>query len=103
MKEALGMAWLVAGLSRLALILVWIFTPYVGRAFDGGFWGWFLPLIGVLFFPVTVLAYLVVNELAGGVTGWSWVWIVLAFLVDTAAHSAGVASTRRRYTRYGSA
>lgn len=96
------MAWLVAGLARLALIFVWIFTPYVYRAFDGGVWGWLLPLLGVLFLPITALTYIIVNELAGGVTGWAWAWIVLAFLVDVAAHGPAAYRTQRRAARYGS-
>ena len=94
------MGWLIAGLARLALIFVWIFTPYVTRAFDGGLWGWLLPLLGVLFLPITALTYIVVDALANGVTGWAWLWIVLAFLVDLAAHSSGVISSSRRRPRY---
>lgn len=94
------MAWLVAGLARLALIAVWIFTPYVARAFDGGLWGWLLPLLGVLFLPITALAYIIVYALENGVTGWSWLWIVLAFLVDLAAHSSAAYQSQRRATRY---
>jgi hypothetical protein len=97
------MGWLVAGLARLALIFVWIFTPYVARAFDGGFWGWFLPLLGVLFLPITGLTYVIVYAMAGGVTGWAWAWVVLAFLVDVAAHGPAAYSTRRRAARYGTA
>jgi hypothetical protein len=74
----------------LALLFVWIFTSLVGRAFDGGFWGWALPIIGLLFVPITVLTYMIVNALAGGVTGWAWLWIALAFLVDLSAHAAPI-------------
>lgn len=97
------MGWLVAGLARLALILVWLFTSLVSRAFDGGVWGWLLPLLGVLFFPITALTYVVVYSLANGVTGWAWLWVGLAVLMDLAAHSAGVRSTRRRSSRFGAA
>src|SRR5262245_38014911 len=67
-------------LARAALLGTWIWTPLVGRAFGGGVGGWLLPLLGLLFLPVTTLAYVVVNALGGGVTGWAWLWIVLAFL-----------------------
>jgi hypothetical protein len=96
------MSWFIAGLARLVLIGVWIFTPYVARAFDGGVWGWLLPLLGVLFLPITALSYILVNELAGGVTGWAWAWIVVAFLIDLSAHSFAARSTQRRTARYGS-
>jgi hypothetical protein len=97
------MGWLVAGLARLALIFVWIFTNLVQRAFDGGVWGWALPLLGVLILPITTLAYVVVNVLAGGVTGWAWLWIALAFLVDLAAHSPGVRATQHRIAGHATA
>lgn len=93
------MSWLVAGLARVALIFVWIFTSLVGSAFDGGVWGWLGPLLGVLFFPITALTYIIVHALAGGVEGWAWLWVVLALLIDLAAHSPGVSSAQRRIAR----
>jgi hypothetical protein len=90
------LGWGVAGLARLALIFVWIFTSLVPRAFDGGFWGWAWPIIGILFAPFTVLTYVIVNALAGGVTGWAWLWIVLAFLADISAHQPAIRVTRTR-------
>ena len=79
------MSWLVALFSRLALLVVWLSTPLVYRAFHGG---WLLPLLGILILPITTLAYVLVYALSGDVTGWGWLWVVLAFLLDLAAHSA---------------
>lgn len=78
------MSWLIALFSRIALLCVWIWTPLVTRAFQGG---WILPLLGIIFLPITALAYVLVYYTYGSVTGWSWLWIVLALLVDLAAHS----------------
>ena len=79
------MSWLLALFSRVALLWVWIGTPLVGRAFHGG---WLLPLLGILLLPITTLVYVLVYALSGnGVTGWGWLWVVLAVLVDLAAHS----------------
>lgn len=79
------MSWLIALFSRIALLCVWIWTPLVGRAFHGG---WLLPLLGILLLPITTLVYVLVYALSGnGVTGWGWLWVVLAVLVDLAAHS----------------
>lgn len=98
------MGWLIAGLARLALLFVWILTPLVGRAFHGAVWDWLLPLLGLLLFPITTLTYIVVNALAGGVTGWAWAWVVMAVFADLVSHSApAVASNRRRTTRMGTA
>ncbi len=93
------MGWLVAGLARLALIFVWIFTSLVQHAFDGGVWGWLLPLLGILILPITALTYIIVYALAGGVTGWAWGWIALAFLVDVAANSPAARPAQRRIAR----
>jgi hypothetical protein len=78
------MSWLIALFSRIALLCVWIWTPLVGRAFHGG---WLLPLLGILFLPITALAYVLVYYITGSVTGWGWLWVVLAVLLDLAAHS----------------
>ncbi|HEX9037627.1 MAG TPA: hypothetical protein VF808_11620 [Ktedonobacterales bacterium] len=96
------MGWLVTGLARLALILVWIFTSLVSHAFGGGVWGWLGPLLGVLFLPITALTYAVVYALAGGVSGWAWLWVALAVLADLAAHSPGVRTIQRRSMRSAS-
>jgi len=93
------MSWLIALFSRIALLCVWIWTPLVARAFHGG---WLLPLLGILLLPITTLTYVIVYALAGGVTGWAWLWIALAFLLDLAANSFPARSaTRARNTRAG--
>ena len=79
------MSWFVALFARLALLVVWVSTPLVNRAFHGG---WVLPLLGILILPITTLAYVLVYAISGDVTGWGWLWVVLAFLLDLGAHSA---------------
>ena len=76
--------WLLGLLARVGLVVVWVTTPLVTRAFHGG---WILPLLGVFFLPVTTLTYTVVSALAGGVTGLGWLWIVGALLLDLASHA----------------
>ncbi len=78
------MSWLIALFARVALLVVWLTTPLVDRAFHGG---WVLPLLGILFLPITALTYVLVYTIAGGVVSWNWLWIVLAILLDLAAHS----------------
>ena len=79
------MSWLIALFSRIALLCVWIWTPQVDRAFHGG---WLLPLLGIIFLPITTLVYILVSALSeNGVIGWGWLWVVLAVLLDLAAHS----------------
>ena len=79
------MAWLLALFARLALLVIWVSTPLVSHAFHKG---WLLPLLGLLFLPLTTLVYILVSALAGDVTGWNWFWVILAFLFDLAAHSS---------------
>ena len=94
------MSWLFALFARLALLVVWLSTPLVQRAFDGA---WLLPLLGILVLPITTLTYVLVNYITGSVTGWGWLWVVLAVLLDLAANSFPARSTARaRNTRAGS-
>ncbi len=94
------MSWLVALFARLALLVVWLSTPLVQHAFQGG---WLLPLLGILFLPFTTLTYVLVHYISGSVTGWGWLWVVLAFLLDLAANSAPARrASRARSTKAGS-
>jgi hypothetical protein len=78
------MGCLIALFARLALLVVWVSTPLVDHAFHGG---WVLPLLGIIFLPLTTLVYVLVYYISGGVTGWGWLWVVLAFLLDLGASS----------------
>ncbi len=68
----------LALLARVALVAIWFTTPLISRAFHGG---WVVPLLGVLFLPLTALTYTVVSALAGGVTGLGWLWVIGALLL----------------------
>ncbi|HZC08300.1 MAG TPA: hypothetical protein VE338_21885 [Ktedonobacterales bacterium] len=95
------MGWLITGLARLVLLGVWIWSPLVTRAFHGtALDGWLLPLLGVLFLPLTALSYVLLYVPGSGVTGWSWLWVVLAFLIDLGTHSSGAYSNRKRIANY---
>jgi hypothetical protein len=87
-------------LARLALLIVWIATPLVGRAFHGGIGGWLLPLLGILFLPVTTLTYVLVYALGNGVSGAAWWWVVLAVLFDIAMHGSAARADRHRVKRF---
>lgn len=90
------MGWLITVFARLAFLAVWIWSPLVTRAFHGTpVAGWLLPLLGLLFLPITALVYVLVWVPGVGVTGWSWLWVALAVLIDLGTHSAGAYSSRR--------
>jgi hypothetical protein len=75
---------------RLAVALVWIFTPWVDRAFGPVIW----PILGIIFLPWTTLFYVTLWNTGGrGVTGWEWIFVVFAVFADVASHGA---SARRR-------
>ncbi len=95
------MSWLVALFARVALLVVWLSTSLVNSAFYGG---WLLPLLGILLLPITTLTYVLVYYVAGSVSGWGWLLIALAILLDLAATSAPArsATIRARNTRSGS-
>jgi hypothetical protein len=75
---------------RLALILTWIFTDVLSRAFDS----WFLPILGFFLLPWTTLAYVAFWDWGAGtgVEGFEWAFVVLAFVMDIG--SLGGASRR---------
>ena len=89
------MACLFALLSgffpRLGLLLVWIFTNEVDQAYDG----FVLPLLGLIFLPLTTLVYALLWAPFGGVQGIEWFWVVLAFLFDVGALGGGARARNR--------
>jgi hypothetical protein len=84
---------LIAALSpRLAVLLMWIFTPWVDRAFAPIIW----PILGIIFLPLTTLLYVILWNTGGrGVTGWEWIFVILALFGDFASYGAGAYGRRR--------
>mgnify|MGYP001825570279 CR=1 FL=1 len=82
-------ALLVFG-PRLAILVWWIYSPvYINSLFQTWIW----PLLGFIFLPWTTLMYtLVVGP--GGLMGFDWLWLGLAFLADISAYAAGAARRR---------
>jgi hypothetical protein len=82
---------------RFGIVLWWLADPARWNlAFSSFLW----PLLGFLFLPWTTLTFVAV--FAGGVTGFEWVWIGLAFLVDVFSYAGGGYTNRSRFTGYGS-
>jgi hypothetical protein len=71
---------------RLALILVWLLTPEVDQAFHGGL---VAPILGLVFLPMTTLAYAIAYTPILGVQSWGWVVVVAGLLIDLGAYGAG--------------
>lgn len=82
---------------RLALLFVWLFTPLVNRAFQGGI---LLPLLGIIFLPFTTLIYVLVYIPGVGVTGWGWLWVILGVILDLTTHGSSAYTNRNRIPGY---
>ena len=83
----------IAALSpRLAVLLMWIFTPWVDRAFGPLIW----PILGIVFLPLTTLLYVILWNTGGrGVNGWEWFFVILAVLGDLASYGGSRYARRR--------
>lgn len=76
---------------RFAIVLVVIFSDYIGRAYETTLW----PLAGFLFLPLTTLAYAFAINTNGSVEGFYLAGVVVAVLIDLGMFG-GSASKRRR-------
>ena len=76
---------------RFAIILVVIFSNYIGRAYQTTLW----PFLGFLFMPMTTLAYAWAINSRGSVAGLQLVVVVVAVLIDLGL--IGGSASRRRF------
>jgi hypothetical protein len=74
---------------RFALLLLWLFTNYVDRAFAG----WILPLLGLLFAPWTTLFYVLVDVAPGPIHVAGWILVGLGVVMDLSSYAQ---AARRR-------
>ena len=63
---------------RVALVIVWLASDYLGRAYESVIW----PLLGFVFLPLTTLAYAFAMNSRGSVAGVHLVLVVVAVLAD---------------------
>ena len=91
-------ALFAAAFPRLALLIVWLFTPLVHRAFDT----FIIPLLGIVFLPFTTLMYVFLYVPGVGLTGWGWFWIVIGVFLDMGVYGGSAASNRQRMPGYSS-
>jgi hypothetical protein len=82
---------------RFVLLVLWLLTTYLNRAFDN----FLLPFLGFLFLPWTTLAYAIAhNELIlgergfGGLSELGLIVVLVGFLIDVGVLGGGA---RRRY------
>jgi hypothetical protein len=67
---------------RLILVVLWLFSDYLNRAFESGWW----PLLGFFVLPTTTIAYAIAQNAyatpTGGLEAMGIIVIVLGALVD---------------------
>ena len=75
---------------RIVLFLLWVFTNYLSRAYDG----WILPTLGFFFLPATTIGYAIAqNEFVGSTA--RIVAVLIGLAVDV-GRLAGARSDRAR-------
>jgi hypothetical protein len=78
---------------RLALIFVWLFSDWLGDAFED----WVVPLIGFFLLPWTTLAYAAMYVYGSNeVSGFEWFIVIVAFLADLSSLFGGSRARRTR-------
>ena len=68
----------VLAMPRFAMVLIWIFSDYLSRAYDG----FIVPLLGFFFLPTTTLTYAVAENEVGGMEGWGLVLVIVGVVFD---------------------
>lgn len=88
------MGLMAMAFPRVAIILVVIFSDYIGTAYQTTIW----PLLGFFFMPVTTLAYAWAMHSSGSVAGLQLFVVIIAVLIDVGILGGGAANPRvRRY------
>ena len=78
--------------ARLAIIVTWLFSDVLERAYDGVL----IPVLGFLLLPWTMLSYAWMYDSGPGlrVEGIEWVLVGLAVLIDLGSLFGGARSRR---------
>ena len=84
---------LALAMPRFAIVMVVIFSDYIGRAYQTALW----PFIGFLFMPMTTLAYAWAINSRGSVSGVHLVVVVVAVLMDLGL--IGGSASRHKFQR----
>lgn len=78
---------------RIALFVILLFEPnWVERAFNG----WAVPVIGFLFLPWTTLAWIICYDPLIGISGFGWLIVAFAFIVDIGSYISAISSRNSR-------
>ncbi len=78
-------------MPRLALVPVFLFSDFLGRAYHTALW----PIVGFLFLPLTTLAYAAAINWKGSVSGGYFFMVLVAALIDLGIVGGGGWHRRR--------
>lgn len=77
---------------RVIMVLLWLFTDYLSRAFGTFLW----PLLGFIVLPTTTLAYAVAQNSFDGLRGFGLLLVAVALVIDLGLLGGGAKSRRGR-------
>jgi hypothetical protein len=75
---------------RLVMVVLWLFSDYLSRAFETFLW----PFLGFLFLPTTTLAYAVAQNSFDGIRGVGLAILIAGVLIDFGLLGGGARSRR---------
>jgi len=78
---------------RVTLLLLWLFSTYLQRAFHGGL---LLPVLGFFFLPLTTLVYAWEYNNSMPTTGINLIWLLIAVIIDLGGLGGGAHRQSRR-------
>jgi hypothetical protein len=79
---------------RLAVLLLWLARPGQWDAAFGG--GPIVPLLGIIFLPFTTLMYVILYSPTTGLTGWDFVFLLIAVAIDVFGAGASAYSNKNQ-------
>jgi hypothetical protein len=82
----------VLAFPRVALVVLWLFTTYLQRAYHG----LLIPLLGFLFLPITTLAYAWMVNNHQAVQGVNLIILIIAVVIDLGGLGGGEYQRRGR-------
>jgi hypothetical protein len=79
---------------RLAVLFIWLARPVAFNAALGPV----VALLGIFFLPFTTLMYVLLWNPTVGISGFDWVWLGLAFLIDLGGMASSAYANKDRAT-----
>jgi hypothetical protein len=78
---------------RVVLVLIWLFSTYLQRAYHGGL---LLPILGFIFLPLTTIVYAWELNSHMPTEGINLLWLLIAVIIDLGGLGGGAHRQSRR-------